>query len=133
LKKYKKFALCLIRNNCLLLQKEEGSDKYLLPGGKAEEEEGAIQALCREIKEELGAEVDISSLNFLGEFIDQSSGKPGTKVHIDLYQGDCQGQLKPCSEVRKLVWFKKDDDWTRLPPVTRNKILPALIEKGLLT
>lgn len=133
MEKYQKYALCIIRKNCLLVQMEEGAEQYILPGGKAEGEEGAIQALCREVKEELGVEVDIASLIFVGEFEDESSSKPGERVHVDLYQGDCQGQVKPCSEVKKLIWFSKDDDWSKLPPITRNKILPALIKKGLLT
>lgn len=133
LKCYKKYALCIIRNNRLLVQEEEGVDHYILPGGKAEHEEGAIQALSREIKEELGIDLDIASLSFLGEFKDILSGKIDELVHVDLYQGEVNGQMRPCSEVKRLIWFAKNDDWDKLAPVTRNKIMPVLLEKGLLT
>lgn len=133
MKIYNKYALCIIKNNCLLVQEEEGEKSYLLPGGKPEEGEGAVQTLCREIKEELGVELNIASLSYLGTFEDVASSNPEARVHVDLYQGDFEGQLKPSSEVKRLVWFNRNDDWSKLASVTRNKILPALLEKGLLT
>jgi 8-oxo-dGTP diphosphatase len=132
LKIFKKYALCIIRNNRLLLQMGQEVDHYTLPGGKAEEDEGAIQALCREVREELGIEVDIASLEFLGEYEEVVDGDD-LLVQVDLYQGNCHGQMKICSEVKKLIWFGKDDDWNKLAPVTKNKIMPVLVQKGLLT
>ena len=82
---------------------------------------------------ELGIELELSSLHYLGEFEDTAAGRPDALVHIDLYQGDFNGDMKPCSEVKRLVWFDKNDDWNKLAPVTKNKILPALLQKGLLT
>jgi 8-oxo-dGTP pyrophosphatase MutT (NUDIX family) len=133
LKTYYKYALCVIKNNRLLVQEEEGEQLYLLPGGRAEEGEGAIQALCREVREELGIELELPSLQYLGEFEDTAAGGHDALVHIDLYQGDFNGDMQPCSEVKRLVWFDKNDDWSKLAPVTKNKILPALLQKGLLT
>jgi 8-oxo-dGTP diphosphatase len=130
---YYKYALCIIKNNQMLVQEEEGEDYYLIPGGRAEADEGAIQALCREIKEELGIELDLPSLKLIGEFEDVASGQPDAQVHVNLYQAKFHGDLKPGSEVKKLIWIGKGDDWGKLAPVTRNKILPALVEKGMLT
>jgi len=133
LKSYQKYALCIIKNNRLLVQEEVGVTHYILPGGKAKREEGAIQALCREVKNKLGIEVDIASLNFLGIFEDVVEGKPDYRVKIDLYHGDFHGQLKPGSEVKRIIWFDKNDDWNKLTPVISNKIMPVLVQKGLLT
>ncbi len=117
----------------MLVQEEEGEDYYLLPGGRAEGDEGAIQALCRELREELGIELDLPSLKLLGEFEDVSASSPDAQVHVDLYQAKFQGDLKPGAEVKGLIWIGRNDDWSKLAPVTRNKILPALVEIGLLT
>lgn len=130
---YYKYALCVIKENRLLVQEEVGEVFYLLPGGRAEEGEGAVQALCREVKEELGIELDLSTLDFLGEFEDVSAGEDDYRVRVDLYKGTFHGDIKPCAEVINVVWFSKEDDWNKLAPVTRNKILPALLKKGLLT
>ncbi len=133
MKTYRKYALCIIKENRLLVQEEIGEKYYLLPGGRAEAEEGAIQALCREVREELGIELELSTLNFLGKFEDVAAGSEDDRVQVELYQGEFQGKLTPSSEVKKLIWFDKNDDREKLAPVTRNKILPALLEKGLLT
>jgi 8-oxo-dGTP diphosphatase len=130
---YNKFALCIIKNNHMLVQEEIGEDYLLLPGGRAEAGEGAIQALCREIKEELGIELDLPSLKLIGEFQDEAASNPGAQVCVELYQANFHGELRPCSEVKKLIWISKEDDWSKLAPVTRNKILPALVQKGMLT
>ena len=133
MKVFYKYALCIVKNNCLLVQEEIDEEYLLLPGGRAEEGEGAIQALCREAKEELGIVLDLASITHLGEFEDIAAGRNDALVHIDLYRCDFMGELKPCSEVKRLIWFSKNDDWDKLAPVTKNKILPELIKKGLLT
>ena len=130
---YRKYALCVIKENRLLVQEEAGEEYYLLPGGRAEEGEGAVQALCREVKEELGVEIELNTLSFIGEFEDVSPVRDDINIHVDLYRGEIHGEMKPCSEVLKLIWVSSDDDWGKLAPVTRNKILPALLKKGLLT
>jgi len=130
---YFKYALCIIRDNRLLVLEESGQPFYLLPGGRPEVGENWLGTLSRELKEELGVTLDTASLRHLGAFEDIAAGEDNAKVHVELYQGDFSGEMKPGSEVKRLVWFARDDDWARLAPVTRNKILPALLQLGLLT
>ncbi len=130
---YFKYALCIIRDNRLLVLEEENQELYLMPGGRPEIGENTGQALSRELKEELGVDLHIESLKYLGSFEDIAAGKEYAKVYIELYLGDFSGEMRPCSEVKRLVWFAKDDDWNRLAPVTRNKILPALLHRGLIS
>ena len=133
MKTYFKYALCVIRDNRLLVLKESDNELYLLPGGRAKPGESGEQALSRELKEELGVDLDTSSLRHIGTFEDIAAGEEDARVHIELYLGDFSGEMKPSSEVERLVWFARDDDWSRLAPVTRNKILPALLEQGLMS
>ena len=130
---YFKYALGIIRDNRLLVLEEEDEELYLMPGGRPESGENAEQALSRELKEELGVDLNIESLKYIGFFEDAAAGKEDAKVHIELYLGGFSGEMRPCSEVKRLVWFAKDDDWNRLAPVTRNKILPALLHLGLIS
>jgi len=112
---------------------ESDQELYLMPGGTPEAEESYEQTLSRELKEELDIDLDTKSLQYVGLFEDVAAGEEEARVHLELYLGDFSGILKPHSEVKRLVWFGKNDDWTKLAPVTRNKILPALLKQGLLT
>ncbi len=132
MKNYYKYALCIIRDNCLLVLQESDQELYLLPGGRPEAGETPEQALSRELKEELGIDLEPRSLEYLGPFEDAAAGKEEAMVHIELYLGSFSGKMSPCSEVERLVWFGRDDDRSKLAPVTRNKIIPALLERGLL-
>lgn len=133
LKTYFKYALCIIRDSRLLVVKERDMELYLMPGGTPEAGESYAETLRRELKEELNIELDSGSLQHLGAFEDVAAGREDARVHIELYTGDFSGEISPCSEVERLVWFSKDDDWSKLAPVTRNKILPALSKQGLLS
>ncbi len=133
MKTYFKYALCIIRSNRLLVLEESDQGLYLMPGGRPEAGESYAQTLHRELKEELGVELDTKSLRYLGTFEDLAAGKEEARVHLELYSGDFSGEIRPCSEVKRLVWFAKDDERSKLAPVTRNKILPALLKLGLLT
>ena len=96
----KQYAICFIRNNRLLVQEENGNQCYVLPGGTAKKEEGAIQALCREIKEGLGVELDIATLSYLGQYEDGVEAN-NTDVRVEVYQGGFNGQIKTCPGLKK--------------------------------
>jgi 8-oxo-dGTP diphosphatase len=132
MKVYHKYALCIIRDNRLLVQEEEDQELYLLPGGRPEAGETPEETLRRELKEELGVDLKLETLVYLGAYDDKAAGQDDASIYIDLYSGDFHGELHPCSEVKRLVWFARDDDWNRLAPVTRNKILPALLARNLI-
>lgn len=132
MKPIKKSALAVVEGNRLLLVRKSGSSDLLTPGGKIEEGESAVEALKREIVEELGCGVDESSLVSLGSFEDFTTDGSST-VSIALYSGKLAGKPKASSEIEELVWVTaKDSALPRLTPVIRNKILPFLVGKGML-
>lgn len=133
MKTYFKYALCVVRDNRLLVLEESDQPLYIMPGGRPEDGESPEQALSRELKEELDVKLDVSSLRYLGSFDDVAAGKEPATVHIELYKGDFFGELKPGSEIERMIWFARTDDRDRLSPITRNKILPALLERGLIS
>jgi 8-oxo-dGTP diphosphatase len=105
-----KLAWILINNNAILSSKSYGKDKYYIPGGKREEGETDVQALCREIKEELSVDLIIETLQFVGEFQAQAHGHPeGTIVKMTCYMADYTGDLKPDSEIEEIIWLSYAD------------------------
>jgi 8-oxo-dGTP diphosphatase len=129
---YEKAGLLLLRKGRILLCRKRRSPSLLiLPGGKFEPGETAIECLERELREELG-EVAASGLEPVGVYSDRAAGDPGKTVRIELYRGDLAGTPVASSEIGELVWFGESDDWAQLAPSLANKILPDLIARGIL-
>jgi len=132
MKKIFKAALALIRDNKVLMAKNFYVDKYYIPGGTIEQNETEKETLIREIKEELSVDIIKDSLKYFGTFEDVATTQPDSIVQVRLYLGEVSGELKPNSEVEKLGWFGKDDDWRKLGSVAKTKIMPALVKEGLI-
>jgi 8-oxo-dGTP diphosphatase len=134
---YDKIALLALRGeNILLCRKKLSTALLILPGGCREPGESSLDCLARELAEELGDAVSVSSVEFVGVYSDHAAGsEPGAPkiVRIELYRGDLVGEPAPHSEIQELVWFGPADDRMRLAPSIANKILPDLIGRGILS
>lgn len=130
---YDKIGLFTIRDNKILLcRKRHSTSLLILPGGCREPGESALECLRRELKEELG-DVALSSADYIATYTDQAAGDPTKTVRIELYLGALTGNPTPHSEIADLIWFSPEDDWSSLAPSLRNKILPDLITRQILS
>ena len=131
-----KAGLLTVRDNRVLLcRKRHGTALLILPGGRNEAGEDAMECLRRELAEELGP-VRTTRLEFAGKYTSQAAtaGEASPKrVQIDLYCGDLQGEPAANSEIRELVWFGQSDNPEQLAPSLRYVIFPDLIARGILT
>ena len=129
---YDKVGLLAISDNRILLcRKKRGTSLLILPGGCIESGESVEQCLSRELAEELGP-VEVTGLEYLGTYREKSAGDANKIVQIRLYSGKVNGDPAPHSEIAELVWFGPTDDRNVLSPSIANKILPDLIERGIL-
>ncbi len=126
----RKSALVVIRNGKLLLVRKHGSKFYLMPGGKPEGFETSLEALGREIKEELGCMIEPGAV-FLGKFEDFAAEQDAT-VLIELYSGNLRGVPVASSEIEELVWVSAGDA-ENISPIVKNKIVPFLVSNGMLS
>jgi 8-oxo-dGTP diphosphatase len=128
-----KIGLAVTDENRLLLVRKRGGESFILPGGKPELGEDDRQALVREIEEELGCGIDVSSIDFLGSFSDVAADLQNTIVTVRLYSARLTGLPSPQSEIEQLRWFKPDceTDLT-LAPSLQNQIVPFLCSNGHL-
>lgn len=132
-----KIGLLLLNSNkdkFLVCEKYKGdvTSDFIIPGGQVEEDETDLQCLVREIKEELNVDLDATSLEYVGKYIDVAAGMPGKYVSIKLYTGAITREPKPSQEIKEFHWISEKGS-SRLSAIIKNKILPDIIARGLLT
>jgi 8-oxo-dGTP diphosphatase len=126
-----KAGLLLVRDSRMLLCRKRGRiGKLILPGGKFENQETAVECLRREIREELG-DVRLHGLQPVGTYEDVAA-ESGKRIRVELFSGFLDGSPQARSEIQELVWFGETDDRSQLAPSLTNKIIPDLISRRLL-
>lgn len=134
---YNKIGLLVLNDDhtkfLMCESKFKNGNLYLMPGGQVETGESDKDCLKREIMEELSCEVNESSLEFLGEYEDIAGGHTDKTVAIRLYKGELVGDPTPSDEVVAIAWVGKEEMQSEMQtPITKNKIVPDLVNKGIL-
>lgn len=128
-----KLAWIYLKDRTVLGARSRGKEAFYIPGGKRETNETDLQALNREIQEELQVALVPESIALYGIFEAQAHGKPeGTIVRMTCYTGDFLGTLTPQAEVEELGWLSyADRDTEKCSPVDK-LILDDLKAKNLI-
>ncbi len=101
-----KLAWIEIKDYAILSTKSFGKDTFYIPGGKREAGETDMEALCREIKEELTVDLDKSSVKYFGTFQAPAHGQPeGVEVRMTCYTATYQGQISASAEIAEVSWL----------------------------
>jgi 8-oxo-dGTP pyrophosphatase MutT (NUDIX family) len=94
----------------ILCSRSGGKRLYYIPGGKRLPEESEVQALIREVREELGVSLVGPGIEPLGVFEAQADGQPpGIQVRLSCYTAGYSGTLQPSAEIEELVWLSYAD------------------------
>lgn len=101
-----KLAYIHIVDKKVLVTLSKGKDTWYIPGGKREAGESDVQALVREVREELQVDLIENTIKKYGVFEAQAHGKPeGTVVRMTCYTAEYQGTIMPDSEIDKVDYF----------------------------
>lgn len=101
-----KLAFIEIKDKQILMTLSKGKDTYYIPGGKREGSETDMEALVREVKEELSVDINLDSTKLYGIFEAQAHGKPlGTIVRMTCYTASYSGTLQPSSEIQDIAYY----------------------------
>src|SRR5437667_11422262 len=105
-----KLAFIYLKDKRVLETLSKGKDTWYIPGGKRETGETDIEALTREVKEELNVELVPETIEYYGTFEAVAHGKPeGTFVRMTCYAALFEGELQPSSEVEQIAFFTYAD------------------------
>lgn len=124
-------AAVVVRDGRLLLcQRQDGPHLPLLwefPGGKVDPGEGPVEALGRELAEELGVEAEV------GSFLDEVHHRyPEKSVWIRFYSATLHGRPRPRVH-RRIRWIAEEElDGYDVPPANA-AVLRRLREEGLVS
>ncbi|WP_286912473.1 MULTISPECIES: NUDIX hydrolase [unclassified Pseudomonas] len=118
-------ALLIDPQGRTLLVRKRGTQAFMQPGGKIDAGETPVQALVRELHEELGLRIEPAQAIPLGQFSAPAANEPGFEVQAQLFRVDCAEQVVPAAEIEEVVWLAADQlPALQLAPLTRDLILP---------
>ena len=109
---------------CLLVRKA-GTAAFMQAGGKLEPGESAVDALARELREELDLELDESTAEYLGVFRAEAANEPHTVVSAAVFAFETAAHIEPHGEIEELLWIEElDGIEVELAPLSRDVLLP---------
>jgi len=129
-------AVLLNEHQQLLLVRKRGTLAFMQPGGKVDHGEQPLEALIRELNEELGLVVAPEAATFLGHYQAPAANEPGCTVDCALYRIEMQpgDRAIVAAEIEEAVWVSVvEAGELALAPLTREVVLPLVSTSSLLT
>lgn len=129
-----KSAGIIIKDRKFLITRTRGKNFFVSPGGKIEEGETIIEALERELKEELDINIDTESLENFGVFYALAQGLENKYLEMNVFiVHKYKGEIVPSSEIEEVMWIDSNIPTNiELGSIFKHDILPKLKELDLI-
>ncbi len=120
-------AVVLDERHHVLVVRKHGTTAFMQPGGKIEPGETPVQALRREVAEELGVGIVAESVRPLGHHDAAAANEPGHRVAAELFLAELDGAPTPAAEIAEMAWIDPDAPGDiDLAPLTRDIVLECV-------
>ena len=121
-------AVVLDTDGRMLVVRKRRTATFMQPGGKIMPGETAVDALHREVLEELSVEVAASSVRSLGRHVAEAAHEPGHTVDAELFLVSLAGQPRAAAEIEEIAWVDPADPGDiDLAPLTEHSVFRLLL------
>ncbi|WP_349305324.1 NUDIX hydrolase [Gulosibacter sp. ACHW.36C] len=113
----------------VLTVRKRGTQRFMFPGGKPEPGETTEQTAVREVREELGIDLDAAQLTHLGDFETDAANEPNHTVVASVFEHPFVEGVAVNAEIDELEWVALDAERADLAPLLADAVFPALRER----
>lgn len=111
----------------VLVVRKRGTTSFMQPGGKIDAGETALEAVRREVHEELGVDVPATQIRALGRYVADAANEPGHTVEAELFTVVLENEPRACAEIDEMMWIDAEAPGDiELAPLTRDIVLPLV-------
>ncbi len=111
----------------VLCVRKKGTALFQFPGGKLEFAESSLDAVIREVNEELGISLDAALLVPMGTYRAVAANEAGSDVVADLFYFSDSVEPVAAAEIAECEWVDPSVPNVKLAPLLKDEVFPELI------
>jgi len=129
-----KSAGIIIKDRRLLVERSEGKEFFISPGGTIEDGETPRQTLIRELEEEFSIKTKKDDFVEFGTFEADAADRDNIKVKIYVFiVKSWEGEPTPSMEVEEIRWIESSNpEKIKIGSIFEHDVIPKLREMDLI-